>query len=299
MNLLQGAFYGLLAAVTFGLIPLFTLPVIEAGYSVHCILFYRFFLGFIAMALLLRSKNMPILVNRRDSIKLTGLGSLYMLSGIPFFSALAYLDSGVVATVQFSYPVLVVVIMVCFFGEKLKISTACAVLMAFGGVALLSIGDVTGPINATGISLTILSATLTALYVTGLQVIPLQAPASGISITIYPFMCGTVFTALFALANGTLEFPRTPEHFMYFALQALVTGVVSNVALVAAVKRIGSTLAAVLGAIEPVVAVSVGVMVFGEAFTAQRGLGAGCIVSSVLVVMLAPYLHISAKQRKA
>ncbi len=293
MNILQGTLYGLLAAITFGLIPLFTLPVIEAGYSIPCILFYRFVIGFVAMALLLRFKGMPIFVNKSESIKLSALGFLYVLSGIPFFMAFTYLDSGIVATVQFSYPVLVVVFMVCFFGEKLKKSTAAAVAMAVAGVALLSLGDIAGPISSTGLALTILCATITALYVTGLQVVPFRTE-NGLSITIYPFMCGIIYSVIYASATGTLEFPRTLEHFMYFVLQALITGVVSNVALVAAVQRIGSTLAAVLGAIEPVVAVSVGVVVFHEAFTLQRGMGAGLIVGAVLVVILIPYLKKSA-----
>ena len=39
---LKGFFYGLLTSVTFGLIPLFTLPLMQRGLESDSILFYRF-----------------------------------------------------------------------------------------------------------------------------------------------------------------------------------------------------------------------------------------------------------------
>lgn len=42
MNRLKGFIYGLATSVTFGLIPLFTLPLMQGGMSLDSILFYRF-----------------------------------------------------------------------------------------------------------------------------------------------------------------------------------------------------------------------------------------------------------------
>ena len=67
---------------------------------------------------------------------------------------------------------------------------------------------------------------------------------------------------------------------------ALIPTVVSNLALVRAVKSIGSTLTSVLGAMEPVTAVCVGIFLFGEAFTTSIGVGIALIIVAVMVIIL-------------
>ena len=69
-------------------------------------------------------------------------------------------------------------------------------------------------------------------------------------------------------------------------LLALIPTVVSNLALVRAVKSIGSTLTSVLGAMEPVTAVCVGIFLFGEAFTTSIGVGIALIIVAVMVIIL-------------
>lgn len=61
---------------------------------------------------------------------------------------------------------------------------------------------------------------------------------------------------------------------------------VSDFALILAVKYAGSTVTAILGSMEPLVAVSVGVLVFSEYFTMQSFMGLILILVSVLLVIL-------------
>ncbi len=67
---------------------------------------------------------------------------------------------------------------------------------------------------------------------------------------------------------------------------ALIPTVISNLALVRAIKNIGSTLTSVLGAMEPVTAVFVGIIIFGEPFTQSIALGIMLIISAVTVIIL-------------
>ena len=80
-NNLKGFAYGIATSVTFGLIPLFTLPLMEKGMRFDSILFYRFLFAAIALSGMLLAKkesfrtemrNLPILIllgggNRHDS----------------------------------------------------------------------------------------------------------------------------------------------------------------------------------------------------------------------------------------
>ena len=49
MNSLKGFFYGIATSVTFGLIPLFTLPLMQKGMMFDSILFYRFLFATFAL----------------------------------------------------------------------------------------------------------------------------------------------------------------------------------------------------------------------------------------------------------
>lgn len=81
----------------------------------------------------------------------------------------------------------------------------------------------------------------------------------------------------------------------------MITAVLSNLTLVLAVQRIGSTLTSVLGVMEPLTAVFVGILVFNEPFTPALVGGVILISSSVTLVMLGRQVQAIARrfQRKA
>ena len=69
-------------------------------------------------------------------------------------------------------------------------------------------------------------------------------------------------------------------------LLAILPTVVSNITLVLAVQNIGGTMTSVLGALEPLTAVCIGVLVFGEPFAFSDAAGIILILSAVTAVIL-------------
>lgn len=198
------------------------------------------------------------------------------------------MDSGIVATVQYCYPVFVVVIMSCCFHEKLRKTTLIASFMSIAGVAMFSLhGSENVHFSMLGMGLTLLCATQTAPYVIGIQITKTNV-SNGLTVTFYLMASGAFFTGLFALVDGGLALPASTGQWVDMFLLAAITGVLSNLALVESIKKLGSSLAAILGGLEPVTAMCIGIFVFGEAFTARTILGTVLIVSAVIVVMLAP-----------
>ena len=72
---------------------------------------------------------------------------------------------------------------------------------------------------------------------------------------------------------------------------ALLGTAVSNITLVAAIKRIGPTLSAILGALEPLTAVVIGVLALSEAFTLRTAAGIILIIIAVTAVVLSEGRH--------
>lgn len=291
-----GCLFAMLASCTFGLIPLLAIPLMGEDISISSILFYRFFTSAIVIAGLLVVRGLPLLVCWHDLNRLALLGFFYSMSCITFFIALQHMESGIVATVQFCYPVFVVMFMAFFFKEKVKPSTMLAIVLAIAGVGVFSLQNGVAGINAIGLGVTILCATQTALYVTGIQALRLRE-TNGLTMTFYLMFFGCINSFIYAMCDGSFVVPTSPSVWTTLLVLGGVTGVISNLSLVAAVKRAGPTLTAVLGACEPLTALVVGVLVFQEAFGLSTVVGATLILAAVAIVMLAPHLHRKSLQR--
>ena len=69
---LKGFIYGLLTSVTFGLIPLFTLPLMQKGLASDSILFYRFITATLALGTMMLVKGESFRISWRDVPLLVG-----------------------------------------------------------------------------------------------------------------------------------------------------------------------------------------------------------------------------------
>lgn len=286
----KGFLSALVTSSTFGLIPLFTLPLMAAGMHFPSILFYRFGIAALMLGGILLFKGQDLRVTRPQLKTLAGLSLFYDGSAVFLLWSYHYLASGVATTINFLYPVFVMVIMIYVFKEPKSLWTFVALGLAFGGVAVLSLGGSMGGLpSPLGIGIDLLSALSYALYIVCVNRSCVKELGL-LKLNFYIFLFASV--GLLLLALGTGQFQRVPdiESDVNLTMLALVCTVASNMTLVYAVKHLGSTLTSVLGAMESVTAVCVGVWVFGEPFTRVVALGIGLIVAAVLTVVLAPWL---------
>lgn len=280
----------MVTSATFGLIPLFTLPLLSGGMNVPSILFYRFLIATLLMGAFMAVTGRSFKVSRKEFLVLAGLSLLYIGSAVFLFWSYHYLASGIATTMMFLYPVFVALIMITVFKERNSVWTMAAILLAVCGVALLSWNGKGGGVSWTGILLAVLSGFSYGIYIISVNKSCVKNMSST-QLTFYVF----IFTALFLLAGtallGKLQGVATPKDWMNLLLLAIIPTVVSNITLVAAIKAIGSTFASVLGAMEPVTAMTVGVLVFGEPFTHTTALGVVMIIVAVTLVILSPALE--------
>lgn len=87
--------------------------------------------------------------------------------------------------------------------------------------------------------------------------------------------------------NG-FQTPSTWNQWQNMLLLALIPTVLSNLTLVLAIQQIGSTMTSILGSMEPLTAVLVGVFRFGESFSLDTAIGLILIISAVMIVILNP-----------
>lgn len=285
MSNIKGFAYGILTAATFGLIPLFTLPLMAKGMQYDSILFYRFLLAALALTGIMAAGKESFRVEKRDIPVLVLLGFFYTISAMFLFWGYSFMSAGIATTLHFTYPIFVTLIMSVFFREKTSWITLMAIILAVCGVGRLSIGEGEMEVNARGVVIVLLSAVGYALYITTVNKSRVQR-MSGRKLTFYVFIVSTGLFAIKAATNqGIQPIPDTVS-FINLVLLAIVPTVISNITLVQAVHNIGGTLTAVLGAMEPVTAVGVGVLIFAEPFTPNLALGIGLIIVAVILIIL-------------
>ena len=261
----------------------------SGGMPAELVLFYRFLFATMALGLLLVVRHERLHARTVDLAKMAGMSFMYSCSALLLFWSFAYVPSGVATTLQFLYPVMVMLIMTVFFHEKFSWITFMAIVLAISGVALLSGGDGEKPVRALGVVMLLVSALTNGIYIAGIHVARIHY-LSGLAVTFYVMLFSAVFTFFNAHISGHFRLIADVRELGLLFLLSMITAVLSNLTLVLAVQRIGSTLTSVLGAMEPLTAVAVGIAVFHEPFTSRLMGGVVLIVGAVMSVMLGPQL---------
>ena len=218
-------------------------------------------------------------------ISIIGLGALYALTALFLIYSYHYITSGVATTIHFLYPICVSFLMVVFFKEQKSKSLFLAASLSLIGVALMCWSG-GGSIRLMGIGLAALTILTYGIYIVALNQLDIgKLPAE--ILTFYVLLGGCVIFFIYSLFTaGISSIPSTKAGFYILALAFLST-VISDLTLILAVKYAGSTTTAILGSMEPLVAVVVGVLVFSEHFTLQSLIGLLLILMSVIIVILA------------
>lgn len=286
MNKINGFLYGLLSSASFGLIPLFTIPAMNAGMHFESILFYRFAFACIALGAILILQGETFKIKIKDIPSLLLLAVFYLLSALFLFWGYKFMPSGIATTIHFMYPVLTTLIMMVFFKEEKSIWRFAAIILAISGVFFLSKGDsLSSSFSFWGLIIVLLSGLGYALYLVAMSQLEI-AKTKGPRLTFYVFLFGCILLFAGIQINGDLQPIKEWDTARNLILLALIPTIISNLALVRAIKNIGSTLTSVLGAMEPVTAVCVGILIFNEPFTHTIGLGMMLIIGAVMIIIL-------------
>lgn len=197
----KGILWAALSSSTFGLAPLFTLLLLGVGYSSFEVLTYRWGVASLCLGAYGLLAGCDFRLGRRE------LGTVFLLSlfraatSLSLVIAYQNIASGVASTIHFMYPLVVAVVMMCFFRERGSAWTFAAIGMSIVGAVLLSLGNVDFSHGDT--TLGIVSATVSVVAYGGYIVGVRRSRAVEIDSTVLT-CCVMAFGALFFIAGGLL-----------------------------------------------------------------------------------------------
>lgn len=282
-NAIIGYPAGVVTGITYGLNPLFGVPLMKNGASVDSILFFRYGAAVVLLGCFLMLRKQDFRISLKQAGVLLALGALFSTSSICLFGAYNYIASGLATTLVFLYPVMVAIIMV-FLRVVPSWPVWLSIVATFAGVAVMTQGGSSQEMDPTGVLLSLGSAFAYALFI--IIIINRSKTISSISntlLTFYALLVGSViFMGKIVLSGG--DWTEGIEGFAGWrniVWLALLPTIVSTATLAVATRNIGATKASVLGVFEPITAILVGTLVFGEALTTNILVGISIAVVAV------------------
>ena len=284
----KGVVLAIISAICYGMNPLGALFLYEEGLNVNSVIFYRFIFASILLAIFMLIKKDSFYLKFKEIILLALLGLLFGISAISLFNSFLYMDAGLASTVLFIYPIFVAIIMALFFKEKNSIITILSIIFAFLGVVLLYESDGANVSNF-GIFLVIVSSLCYAIYIV---IINQYLKISALKVTFYSMLFCTITILIHSFFDSSLNIMPLINFNMWFytIFLALVPTIISLLFLIKAIQLIGSTSASILGALEPLTAVLIGVYVFNEKITFWLVIGIVFILFGVILIVLKDYI---------
>lgn len=287
---LNGLFYAAISSASFGFSPLFSIALITAGLTHFDILSYRWLTAAIVLVIYAAAKGKSLRFNSYGEFwKTVLLSALRAITSVTLLIGYANIASGIASTINFMYPVIVTLCMMIFFGEKVSWVNVGAVLLSVIGVYLMAAGDglqVTGGNTVLGLTCSIISAVSFAAY----YIIMKRAKADkieAVKFTTWVMLLSAIYFIIGGLTvDGGITIVRNPVQWGYILGLGLWSTMVSNFTGVKAVRRIGPTLTSILGALQPLTAVVLGVLFLDEHLGVSTVIGISLILVAVIMIVL-------------
>ena len=286
----NGIFYAVISSASFGFSPLFSLGLLAAGLSNFDVLAYRWGIaGLVLMIYAMVKKKSLRPTSFDETWKMILLSSLRAITSVTLLIGYANISSGIASTLNFMYPVIVALTMMFVFGEHKSWKDIGAIAVSIFGVYLLASGDsvvVEGGNTRIGLTCSLISAFSFAAYyilmkklrADKIEVVKFNTWVTML-ISIYFIACALIFEGSLTMISGS-------KNWMYMLGLGLWSTMVSNFTGVKAVRRIGPTMTSILGALQPVTAVILGVTFLHEHLYMKSLIGIILILCAVTVVVL-------------
>ncbi len=282
---IKGYALAALAAAAYGTNPAFAIPLYEQGMNPNSVLFFRYLFGIPLIALVMAARGVPFRLSREEIGPTAILGILMAFSSLALFESYKYINSGIASTLLFVYPVMVAVMMIFFFHEKMRMAVVlCLVIMSIGLVLLMKPqGEIT--LSPFGCLLVMVSALTYALYIIFVNVSKVIKAIPTSKLLFYVLACGSaVYLAMMPLGNE-LTLPTKESGWLNLTALAVIPTLLSLTCTTKAIQLIGSTPTAILGALEPVSAVLLSVTVLGQSLTTRDIAGGILIIIATTIVI--------------
>lgn len=280
-----GLFFAGGAAIFFGISGITGKMASSLGGDPISLPFYRNLYSLPMLYIIMKMKGIDLSITRRECIGLMWLGLLGgFVTSVLMYTSYTMISVGLTTCAHFSFPVILAVIYAVFYGEKF--SRAKIVALGLGIVGMMFFIEADAQLETKGITVALLSGVTYAAYMIVMDRRGLKE-MSGYKLSFYCCVFSSLFLGLYGLARGS-NFGGIVESgaWFYLVLTAVLISVLGSVMVPVAVRGVGATVTGIMGILEPVTSVVLGVWILGEPFSARNAIGAMLVLSATVLLGL-------------
>ena len=287
---MDGIFYATISSASFGFSPVFSIGLLAAGLTNFDILSYHWGIAALVLMIYAWIKKKTLRLNSlEETWKVVLLSTLRAITSVTLLIGYANISSGISSTINFMYPVIVALCMMFIFGEHKSLMDIGAIGVSIFGVYLLASGDnisIAGGNTSLGLACSLISAFSFAAYYIFMK----RLRADKIEVvkfnTWIMILCAVYFIAGATIFEGGVSMIPDGKSLLNILALGLWSTMVSNFTGVKAVRRIGPTTTSILGALQPLTAVVLGVLFLDEHLGFETVCGISLILAAVTVIIM-------------
>ena len=290
-NEVKAIIYATLSGLFYGMIGYLGVSITRADYSIANMLFWRFLVASIVIALIILISKEKQQFNSRNLLKSFSYGAIfYSFSSYLYFLASQYIGTGLSMVIFFIYPM--IIILFNWLNGKQKIGNVYYISIALiltGMLCLINKNELI--FDLYGIILALLAAVSYAAYIiySKNQAEPLSALLSTLVIS-----AGSgLFFLIISLLENSFKMPVTLSIWLDILAMGIICTALPILFLLEALKYISSAKAAILSVLEPVAVVILGVLLLDEKLSFIQLVGVITIVIGALVVQFDKFINTS------
>lgn len=285
--LVIGIVLAVLQAILYASMGIFGKLLYATGLGPEEVVILRFLCATILLGAFLIMWRKQALVSRQPAVYLQAV--FFFLSALFYFYAVSRLTAGMTTVIFYTYPAVVALGSTVFFKERLTLSTVLALLMALGGLVLVS-GMLAGGIrlDSMGIVWSVISCVSFAIYT---LLIHKTARTEGpLTVTFTLSWTSLIAACVVFMSHVPFVLELTPQQIGLGCGLSLACTIIPIVLYIEAVKRIGATKTSLIGISETPFSLLFAFLILGEVLTLQQGIGSALIIASIAVITIGPLL---------
>lgn len=283
----KGFLLAALAAALYGTNPAFAVPLYGSGMNPASVLLFRYVLGIPLLAGILLYRTDGLLLQRKEMLLTAVLGMMVGISSLALYESYTYMNPGLASTLLFMYPVLTSLLMTAFFHETFRLIIAICLLIMGAGLYLLMRSPEGEMLNMKGLVLIFISSLTYAIYLVMIKVSKTIQCIPVLKSLMYQLLFGgVVFIGMLVLGDAFI-IPHTLMQWSNLAGLAMFSTVISFLCTIEAIRYIGPTPTAIFGALEPITAVILSILILGETITVREVIGGFLILFATMLVVVA------------
>ena len=265
-----------------GVMPLVARELYADGLGAPSMLFWRFSLALVALALAATAVRLDLRQVWRDGAwRIVLLGAtLGTAQSLCFWESLKTLDTSIAVLLFYTYPAVTLALDRVFFKQPIRpLAVLCIAIILVGAGLITGPGLHGGTLDLRGLAWALPSPLVYALYLAiNARLLRHYPPLIGA----FGLFAGMAVT--FSLAAGFLglDIPASSTGWLLLLFIALGPGALTMTLFSYSVPRLGASSFAILANAELVTVVLIGVLVLGEIVTLGSAIGGALIVAGIL-----------------